>query len=95
MTVVAITQIEGDKRELLSKYDEVVGKVLADPPGGILSHTCLVLESGIRIATVWENEEAARAFYTGAAFQDALKGAAMPSTGPNAYYPVHNFRLFR
>jgi hypothetical protein len=95
MTVVAISEIEGDTRDILAKYDEALGKVLADPPTEMVAHTCAIVERGVRIATVWENEDAARAFYASSNFQEGVKAAGLQTSGPKAYYPVHNFRLFR
>lgn len=82
MAVVALTTIEGDRNELLRKYDRVSEKVMASPPAGLLLHVCAELDNGIRIASVYETEQQARAFYTSALFQQAAREAGLTPPPP-------------
>ena len=93
MAVVALTTLEGDRKDLLSKYDQVVNAVLASPPAGLISHTCVELPNGIRIASMYESEQQARAFYSSSLFQEAIRKAGIGKVEPQ-FLPVHNYRIF-
>jgi hypothetical protein len=85
MAVVALTTIEGDRTELLRKYDQVSAKVMASPPAGLLTHTCVELDKGIRIASVYETEQQARAFFASAIFQQAVRDAGLTAPQPEIF----------
>ena len=91
MAVVAINEIKGDRTELLAKYDKVnaalMGRGRQAP--GLLVHTCVELDDGIRIANVWETRQHALDGYNDAGFQAALRDAGFEPTEPNIFN-AHN-----
>jgi hypothetical protein len=91
MAVVAINEMKGDTQELLAKYDKVNAKLMefGEPPPGLLVHTCIVLDDGIRIANVWETEQQARDGFRNEDFQAALRSAGFEPKEP-AIYRAHN-----
>src|SRR5690349_9317597 len=90
MAVVAITEIKGNTTELLAKYDKVSEQLMAraEPSPGLLVHTCVVLDDGIRIANVWETEQQAREGFRNEAFQSALRNADFTPIEPTIF-PAH------
>jgi hypothetical protein len=82
MAIVALTTLEGDRNELLRKYDQISAKVMASAPAGLLTHTCVEVDNGIRIASVYETEQQARAFYTSTLFQQAVREAGLTPPQP-------------
>lgn len=91
MAVVAINEIKGDTKELLAKYDKVNAQLMerAEPAPGLLVHTCVELDDGIRIANVWESRQQALDGFNHEGFQAALRGAGFEPIEP-AIYQVHN-----
>ena len=91
MAVVAINEVKGDPKELLVRYDKVNAKLMEHPevPPGLLVHTCVELDDGIRIANVWESRQQALDAFNGEGFQSALRGAGFKATEPTIYR-VHN-----
>ena len=91
MAVVAINEIKGDPQALLAKYDKVNAKLMerGAPPPGLLVHTCVVLDDGIRIANVWETEQEAREGFKNEEFQAALRGAGFEPNEPHIHR-AHN-----
>ena len=91
MAVVSINEIKGDPAELLAKYDKVNAKLMerAEPPPGLLIHTCLVLDDGIRIANVWESREEALQAFRNEFFQSALRDAGFDPNEPTIH-KAHN-----
>ncbi len=94
MAVVALATLDGNPQQLLRMYDQVTAKLLAAPPAGLISHTCVVLDDGIRIASVFESEEIARSFYATARFQDAVREAGMQPVKPQILQ-VHRHLVFQ
>ena len=84
MAVVGITEIKGDPAALLAKYDKVNAKLMerAEPAPGLLVHTCVVLDDGIRIANVWESREEALQAFKSEFFQSALRDAGFDPIEP-------------
>jgi hypothetical protein len=91
MAVVAINEIKGDPQELLAKYDKVNAKLMerGEPAPGLLVHTCIVLDDGIRIANVWNTEQEARDGFRNEDFQAALRGGGFEPEAPQIHR-VHN-----
>jgi hypothetical protein len=91
MAVVAINEIKGDRAELLAKYDKVNAQLMerGAPAPGLLVHTCVELDDGIRIANVWESRQQALDGYNDEGFQSALRGAGFVPTQPTIF-DVHN-----
>ena len=91
MSVVALNEIKGDPKELLAKYDKVNEQLMqrAEAPSGLLVHTCVELDDGIRIANVWESREQALDAFNGEDFQSALRSAGFEPTQPTIYR-AHN-----
>jgi hypothetical protein len=91
MTVVAITDIKGNPQELLGKYDKVNAQLMqqdARAPG-LQVHTCVVLDDGIRIANVFENQQQALDGFNRPEFQAALRDAGFTPIEPTIHR-VHN-----
>ena len=78
MAVVAVATILGDPKELLAKYDKVSAKLGSVPPAGSITHTCVVLDNGIRVVNMYETEDQARAGNERPEFVQALRDAGMP-----------------
>jgi hypothetical protein len=91
VAVVAITEIKGDPGELLAKYDKVNETLMAraEPPPGLLVHTCVVLDDGIRIANVWESREQGLESFRDERFQSALRDAGFDPIEP-VFHQAHN-----
>src|SRR5437588_10003446 len=91
MAVVAITEIKGNPTELLAKYDKVNEQLMArgEPAPGLLVHTCIVLDDGIRIANVFESEREALESVRNEQFQTALRTAGSTPIEPTIYQ-AHN-----
>ena len=91
MAVVAITEIKGNPTELLAKYDKVSEQLMArgEPAPGLLVHTCVVLDDGIRIANVYESEREALEGYRSEQFQTALRNAGFTPIEPTIHR-AHN-----
>jgi hypothetical protein len=95
MAVVAITEVKGNTAELLAKYDKVSEKLMArgEPAPGLLVHTCIILDDGIRIANVYESEQRARDGYRDEYFQSALRDAGFTPVEPTIFQ-AHNHLNF-
>jgi hypothetical protein len=95
MAVVGLTEIKGNTEELLAKYDKANAAIMRDRPAapGLLSHTCVVLPDGIRIANVFESEEQCRASFRNPQFQEILRNAGFDPIEPTVY-KAHNFLVF-
>ena len=95
MAVVGITDLVGDSKDLLAKYDKVsVAIRSAGPPSpGLISHTCVIRPEGLRIANVWESEADLWSGFNSDTFQNAIKSAGMEAIRPTVY-PVHNYMYF-
>ena len=95
MKVVAIHETKGNPQELLAKYDKVSATLMerGEPAPGLLVHTCIVLDDGIRIANVWESEQQARDGFKDEHFQAALRTAGLEASQPSIHR-VHNHLNF-
>ena len=76
MAVVVVSTHSGDPKDLLAKYDKVVAKL--EPPAGRITHTCVILDDGIRVVNMFETEDQARASFERPEFVQALRDAGMP-----------------
>jgi hypothetical protein len=94
MAFVSIRTVPGDPKELLPKYDQVSAKVLPNPAPGMIMHTCVELDDGIRVVNMFENEGQARAANQRPELLQALQEAGMPAAEPQILR-VHNYRIFR
>jgi hypothetical protein len=95
MAVVGVTELVGDSKDLLAKYDQVNAAIRSAgaPAPGLISHTCLILPTGLRIANIWESEEQLWSGFNSDTFQSAVKAAGMEPVRPTVY-PVHNYMYF-
>ena len=64
------------------------------PAPGLISHTCVELDDGIRVANLYESEAQARAAYEDQGFQKILRDAGVPDQSPS-FHRVHNYRIFK
>jgi hypothetical protein len=70
MAVVMIQDQWGISPDFISKLtDEIDAK--ADPPAGLIVHTAIQVDGGVRVIDVWESREAIERF-----FQERLMPAA-------------------
>ena len=62
MPFVGATNIDGDSKELLAKYDQVVALLgrRERPLPGLISHYCMETDAGIRVVNCYETEEQLR-----------------------------------
>ena len=95
MAVVALTELKGDVKELLGKYDRVNERLMerGTSPAGLQTHACVVLPDGIRIANVWDSAEQARESFKDEFFQKALRDAGFEPQEP-VIHEVHRFLNF-
>lgn len=94
MAVVGISDIKGDSKELLAKYDRAQPLMRERGPApGLLAHTCVVLPDGMRIANVWESEEQLWAGFDNPQFREMLRSVGLEPVRPTVY-PIHNQVIF-
>lgn len=94
MAVVAITEMKGDPRELLAKYDQLAPRMRERGPApGLLVHNCIELDDGMRIANVWESEQRALDAFENEEFQAMLRSVGMEPVRPTIH-KVHNHMNF-
>lgn len=91
MPFVGATNIDGDSKELLAKYDQVVAALRRRerPLPGLISHYCMETDTGIRVVNCYESEEQLRAGYDATDFRDALQKAGFEFRPPQIMR-VHN-----
>ncbi len=92
MPFVGATNIDGDSKELLAKYDQVVALLQRRerPLPGLISHYCMETDAGIRVVNCYETEEQLRAGYDATDFRDALQKAGFEFRPPQVMR-VHNY----
>jgi hypothetical protein len=92
MPFVGATNIDGDSKELLAKYDQVVALLgrRERPLPGLISHYCMETDAGIRVVNCYETEEQLRAGYDATDFRDALQKAGFEFRPPQIMR-VHNY----
>jgi len=95
MAVVGITEIKGNPKDLLARYDKAQVKMRERGPApGLITHTCVELPDGMRIANVWESENQLWAGFNNQQFQDIIRAEfAMEPVKPTVYR-VHNQLIF-
>jgi heme-degrading monooxygenase HmoA len=94
MAVVALTEVKGDPNELLPKYDKVAAIIQQRAPApGLLSHTCVELPDGFRVANIWETEQQAVDAFNSPEFQQAVRSAGMEPIRPTIYKVRNHFVL--
>ena len=74
MAIVRVNVTEGDPNELEQRYQRVTERLRAGgdwPPAGLKFHAAMRTPSGIRVANVWDSEEAADAAWP--RVQEALR----------------------
>ena len=92
MAVAGITEVKGDPEDVLARYDSVMAKRDGRRSPGHISHTCVELPDGFRIANLWETEEQLWAAWNREDFQQALREAGLTPSQPRVYR-VHRYDL--
>ena len=84
MPFVGARNIDGDTKELLGKYDQVMEKLQRRerPRPGLIAHYCMETDTGIRVVNCYETEEQLRAAYEATDFRDALREAGIDEQPP-------------
>jgi hypothetical protein len=92
MPFVAVVNVDGDAKDLLQRYDQVMNTLRRRerPPAGLISHYCMETDTGIRVVNHYETEQQARAHYEQGEFKDAIKQAGLSLPAPQIWR-VHNY----
>ena len=92
MPFVGARNIDGDSKELLGKYDQVMAKLQRRerPNPGLIAHYCMETDTGIRVVNCYETEEQLRAAYEATDFRDALREVGIDEQPPQIMR-VHNY----
>jgi hypothetical protein len=92
MPFVGARNVDGDSKELLKKYDQVMQRLQRRerPRPGLISHYCMETDTGIRVVNCYETEEQLRDAYDATDFRDALREAGI-DYAPAQIMRVHNY----
>jgi hypothetical protein len=92
MPFLGAVNVDGDSKELLGRYDQVMNTLrrAENPPPGLISHYCMETDRGIRVVNCYDTEQQTRAHYEAPEFQDALRKAGMQPLSPQIMR-VHNY----
>lgn len=92
MPFVGAVNVDGDTKDLLSRYDKVVATLQRHkrPPTGLISHYCMETERGIRVVNCYETEQQVRDHYQAPEFKDAIAEAGLQLPTPQIMR-VHNY----
>ena len=92
MPFVGAVNVDGDAKDLLQRYDQVMSTLQRRerPPAGLISHYCMETDTGIRVVNCYETEQQARAHYEQDEFKDAIKQAGLSLPAPQVWR-VHNY----
>src|SRR5258708_38712145 len=81
--VVLIARFDGDIQQLVAAYDEVHDLIMSRGgavPVGELRHHCATSDDALYIIGVWDSDEAVRARWASAEFNDLLASVGFPPT---------------